>query len=193
MRVESTRGSAPLSEEPSITTYRIDADDVILDVDAEWLEFAALNDTPDLSRDRVVGRSLWDFITGADVAHLFRMIFERCRERSSGARVPFRCDSPTRIRRMILAIEPRPDRGLEVTSVLLDAEDRDYVALLDASAPRSDLLLAICSWCKRIELPREGWIEVEPGVRKLDLFSEAPVPQLRHDVCPDCEKRVATD
>ena len=81
-----------LSEEPSITTYRIDAHDVILDVDAEWLEFAELNDTPDLSRDRVVGRPLWDFIAGAEVEHLFRMIFERCRERSSGARVPFRCD-----------------------------------------------------------------------------------------------------
>ena len=182
-----------LSEEPSITTYRIDAHDVILDVDAEWLEFAELNDTPDLSRDRVVGRPLWDFIAGAEVEHLFRMIFERCRERSSGARVPFRCDSPTRVRRMILAIEPRPDRGLEVTSVLLGAEDRDHVALLDANAPRSDVLLAICSWCKRIELPDEGWTEVEPGVRKLDLFSEAPVPQLRHSVCPDCEKRVATD
>ena len=188
-RVGATRGSAPLPEEPSITTYRIDADDVIQDVDAEWLEFAELNDTPDLSRERVVGRSLWDFVAGAEVEHIFRMIFERCRERSSGARVPFRCDSPTRVRRMILAIEPRPHRGLEVTSVLLDAQDRDYVSLLDATAPRSEALLSICSWCKRIELPDEGWTEVEPGVRKLELFNETSVPQLSHDVCPDCEAR----
>ena len=27
-----------MTDEPSITTYRIDADDVIQDVDAEWLE-----------------------------------------------------------------------------------------------------------------------------------------------------------
>ena len=190
-RIDATE--RPLSEEPSITTYRIDADDVIRDVDAEWLEFAELNDTPDLSRERVVGRSLWDFIAGAEVEHLFRMIFERCRERSSGARVPFRCDSPTRIRRMILAVEPRPNRGLEVTSVLLGAEDRDYVSLLDASVHRSEELLFICSWCKRIELPDDGWTEVEPGVRKLDLFGATALPQLSHSICPECEARTAVD
>ena len=100
-----------MTDEPSITTYRIDADDIIQDVDAEWLQFAELNDTHDLSREAVVGRSLWDFIAGAEVEHIFKQIFERCPEWSSGARVPFQCDSPTRTHRMILAIEPRPERS----------------------------------------------------------------------------------
>ncbi len=76
---------------------------------------------------------------------------------------------------------------------VVGAEDRDYASLLDVNAPRSDALLAICSWGKRIELPEDGWTEVEPGVRKLDLFGDAPVPQLSHGVCPDCEKRTAVD
>lgn len=178
-----------MTDEPSITTYRIDADDVIQDVDAEWLEFAELNDTPGLSREAVVGRSLWDFIAGSEVEHIFKQIFERCRERSSGARVPFRCDSPRRTRRMILAIEPRPERSLEVTSILLAAEKRDYVGLLDVKAERSDAILYSCSWCRRIQLPDGEWREMEPGVRALDLFGEGPLPKLSHGICGDCEAR----
>ena len=94
---------------------------------------------------------------------------------------------------MILAVEPRPNRGLEVTSVLLGAEDRDYVSLLDARVDRSEELLFICSWCKRIELPDDGWTEVEPGVRKLDLFGATALPQLSHSICPECEARTAVD
>ena len=94
---------------------------------------------------------------------------------------------------MILAVEPRPEQGLEVTSILLSAEDRDYVALLDANAERSDALLYACSWCRRIDVPGEGWIEAETTVRKLDLCEKTAVPKLSHTICPDCEARSALD
>ena len=92
---------------------------------------------------------------------------------------------------MILAVEPRRDRGLEVTSVLVSADDRDYVALLDPSAPCSDEILMICSWCKRIELAEEGWTDIERSVRTLGLFNESPIPRLSHSLCPRCEARTA--
>ncbi|MEM9175413.1 MAG: hypothetical protein AAGC67_09265 [Myxococcota bacterium] len=92
---------------------------------------------------------------------------------------------------MILAIEPRPERGLEVTSVLVDAEDRDYVALLDVNTHRSDERLRICSGCKRIDLPDEGWTEIERSLRTLDLFGAPPLPQLHQALCPPCETRTA--
>ena len=67
------------------------------------------------------------------------------------------------------------------------------ISLLEARVDRSEELLFICSWCKRIELPDDGWTEVEPGGRKLDLFGATALPQLSHSICPECEARTAVD
>jgi len=179
-----------LSSKLTTTHYRIDADDLIVSVDAAWLEFAAINDAAHLTRDAVVGRALWDFIAGAETELLYRMIFDRCRDRRDGARIPFRCDSPTRIRRMILAIEPLPGDDLAIDTVLLQSEDRGCPVLVDPHVARSDELVSICSWCKRIQLPNGEWSEIERGVRLLNLFGASHLPQITHGLCGKCESGI---
>ncbi|NQU49755.1 MAG: hypothetical protein HQ519_13975 [Planctomycetes bacterium] len=85
-----------------VFSYRIDSEDKILAVSAEWLRFAKENMAADLEREFVVGRSLWQFITGDEVKHLYEIIFERARQTGDQIALPFRCDSPTERRFMEL-------------------------------------------------------------------------------------------
>ena len=68
--------------------YRVDATDRINWVDSWWLAFARENGASELTADSVIGRSLWDFVSGADTRRLFKAIHERVR--SSGARWCYR-------------------------------------------------------------------------------------------------------
>ena len=60
------------------------------------------------------------------------------------------------------------------------------MALLDAGVPRSDETLPICSQCKRIQGADEGWVEVEEGIKQLDLFGSGLLPRLTHVLCDAC-------
>ena len=50
-------------------------------------------------------------------------------------------------------------------------------------------MLAICSFCKRIEVRTVGWLDVEAAASELELLSESALPRLSHGVCPDCKSR----
>ncbi len=58
--------------------YRISADDIIEDVNDAWARFAIENDAPALATE-VIGRSLWDYINGLDVVHIYRLLLARVR------------------------------------------------------------------------------------------------------------------
>ena len=76
--------------------------------------------------------------------------------------------------------------SIEFLSKIIELEFRDPVALLDPEAGRSEEFLKICSWCKKIFIPQAGWVEIEEGIRVLDLFAGPPFPQLTHGICHSC-------
>jgi hypothetical protein len=45
-----------------ICTYEIDPANVIISVGGNWLDFARCNGAPSLTPERVIGRSIFDFI-----------------------------------------------------------------------------------------------------------------------------------
>ena len=93
---------------PDGCVYRIDASDTITYVNPEWIRFAEANDAPDLTADAVVGKSIWAFIHGADTQSLYKELFRNLRSHPSEIMIPFRCDSPTIIRRRLFNTEPVP-------------------------------------------------------------------------------------
>lgn len=169
--------------------YELDAADRILRVDAAWLRFAWDNEAAELTAARVVGRSIWEFVSGGETRHLYRMLFDAART-GRPLRIPFRCDAPDRRRYMELQIEPTEAQGLRLTGRLLREELRPPVALLEADRPREGGFVVICSWCKRIRTEPGAWEEVEEAVRKLGLFDEAALPGLSHGICADCRTRL---
>jgi hypothetical protein len=154
---------------------------------SEWREFADHNGAAGLDR-QVEGRSLWDFIADGDTRYLYRTLFDQVRRRQRPVTVPFRCDAPETRRFMQLHVRPLTEDSLDVSGQLLREELRERVPLLDSAAPRTDDLLTMCSWCKRIPV-HGAWLEVEEAAQALGLFS-GPVPKVTHGVCPDCQAAV---
>jgi hypothetical protein len=79
-----------------------------------------------------------------------------------------------------------PGGAIEFISHLLREEWRDPVDLLDASRDRSGELLKVCSWCKKINIPGQGWGELEAAITALDLFGHHPMPRMTHTICDSC-------
>ena len=78
------------------------------------------------------------------------------------------------------------------------------VPILDARLKRGDLLLRVCSWCKRCSVPEwlsalesagppERWVEVEEMMIILGCLGGYRLPTLTHTACPDCYRRVMAE
>jgi len=171
---------------PSTIVYRVDGDDIIRHVDDGWLSFAAANGSPGLTRDRVLGRYIFDFISGDEARHIFKLLFGRVRGQRASIRVPFRCDAPALRRFMMMTMSPYEGTGVQFESEVVREEAREFVSILDAIAVRCDEFVRVCSWCKRVCLDEDSWVDVERAVAALDLLSSRELPQLTHGICPEC-------
>lgn len=170
--------------------HRIDGDGVIRFVNAEWLEFAVENEGGALSRDRVVGRPLYEFISGPETRHVYGLLYERVRKTGVGLEFPFRCDSPAARRFMTMRMSRFRDRWISFECRVDRVESRPPVALLDPCVDTSNDFLKVCSWCKRIDLASGDWQEAEIAVERRGLLSSPTVPQLTHGICPACVEKL---
>ena len=173
--------------------YKLDSQDRIRFVGVNYLEFEKQNRAKKLEQEAVIGRPVWDFIAGKETQHLYELLFAAVREDKRTVSVPFRCDSPTCRRYMLLTIAPGPENELEFSALLVRTEPRPFVALLDSEATRGDDVLIICSWCKRVLVSSGEWREVDSAIADLDLFGTEPLPQLSHGVCVTCASEIESN
>lgn len=167
--------------------YEIDKADMLTRIDDEWDGFAEENQAPKLNRASVIGSSLWTYVVGEESRQLYQLVFRQVRRLQEPASIPFRCDSPRKRRFLRLQIDPLPDSGLRLTSLTERIESRPPVNLLDPKHARSDDILTICGWCKKVLLPDQNWVEAEEAINSLRLFDEI-LPQMSHGICPDCSE-----
>lgn len=170
--------------------YEIDAADRICAVSERWLAFARENDAPELTREAVIGRSLWDFIAGAETRDLYRPILRRVREEDVSLIVPFRCDSPIFQRWMRLVLTPGSQGAIRLDGVLVRKLERLHLGFLEPHAPRRPHDLPICSCCKRVKLEAR-WLEAEDAIARLHTLGVEPYPELRYVVCRSCRSLVS--
>lgn len=171
-------------------SYDLDARDIIVAVDKGWLSFALANDSPHLAPEKVVGRSLWPFLSDITVSHLYRIMVTTVRTTGRTTTVPFRCDAPSLRRFMRLEIAPLTDDGVRLSTSIERLEPRAPVDLLAPANPRmGDQPVRMCSWCKRVAVA-DAWREVEEAVASLGLFVRHDPPLITHGVCPDCHARL---
>lgn len=170
------------------TRYTIDASDLLASADPRWDAFARAGRAPWLERERVLGRSLWEFISDGETRHLYEIMLARVRANLAPIALPFRCDAPDRRRLMRLVIAPLARGSLQFDTMLEREEPRPRLALLDTEVPRSQDLLVVCSWCKRLQVPVGEWQEAEDAIARLGLFSAPRLPLLSHGICPACER-----
>lgn len=169
--------------------YVIDGNDCFLSANGEWFDFARENGAGHLTLERLLGRSVWDFIAGRETRQLYRVLLKGVREGRSITRVPYRCDSPNRRRYMELGISRNADGSVVFCSWLVGQEEREAVALLDQGVSRNEELIAMCSWCNKVRVGEVDWVEAEEAVRVLGLFNAPALPQISHGMCGECAGR----
>jgi hypothetical protein len=169
-------------------SYELDERFRIVSVDPGWTAFACENGAPELAEPGPIGRPIWDYISDATTAAMWRQIFGKVLSSGVPMVVPIRCDSPTLRRFLELVVAPAPGSGLRVSSTVVRVEERLEVPLPVAASPR-EALLRMCSWCQRV-LADGQWIEPEQLVTRLRLFESGALPDITHGMCPDCHREV---
>jgi hypothetical protein len=164
--------------------YTVDDRDHIIYVNHAWDLFAIANDAPELSGPHVLGRSIFDFIQGAESRHMTSMLLRRARSAGATIAVPFRCDSSREKRALEMLVTPVGD-SVEIRTRLRHAEPRHTVPLLDRDRLAAMDLLTLCSWCNRVKVDGE-WLELEEAAARLGLFQVPVLPTLTHGICKAC-------
>jgi hypothetical protein len=75
-----------------------------------------------------------------------------------------------------------PGDAIQFMAHILREEWGDPIDLRD----RSGEFLKVCSWCKKINIPGQGWGEIEAAITVLDLFGHHTTPQMTHTICDSC-------
>lgn len=167
-------------------SYHIDAADRISAVSDGWSAFARANSGEALLPPSVLGRSLWESISGETTRDIYRGLIARVREGRGPVHFQFRCDAPAMQRLLDMRMTLTLAGGVSFLTVPVTLEQRPSVALLDPSAVRSPAAQVSCGWCARLRVAEREWLEVEPAMRILDPFGLRALPRLSHGMCPDC-------
>jgi hypothetical protein len=200
---EEDRPNVREANGPPDVTWSIDRDGRIETVGDGWDRFAEANAGQGLLPPGILGRGLDEFFAGVEVRALLGELFRRVRQRGESLTIPFRCDSPSELRQLSLTIDPRSDGGLDFLSRTQAVVPRSVPALvLDGSATRSLLLLSLCAWCKRVEVPDwtgldaalepGSWLELDEAMSRLPIL-DPPVPRITHGICPTCRATLMDD
>jgi hypothetical protein len=179
-----------MADEPRddrLYTYATDEADVLVAANDAWDAFAKENAAPHLVRAKVLGQSLLTHITCPDTLEIYTLIFERVRREGETHHVPFRCDAPGLRRYMRMIIRPDEAGGLRFETRVDRLEAREACPLLDATRPRGEEFLLMCSWCKKLQLPAGEWVEVEEAMAGLQPFVQEHLPKLSHGMCEACD------
>lgn len=167
--------------------YQLNARDEIISVGGDWVRFAEANEAADLS-DGVIGRPLWDFVTGSTTRYVYRELLARVR---AGRTVAFnyRCDSTSLCRFMRMTMVPAVEGCVGFDSETLRTEPRvpPLHRFMSGTATRPGLRM--CSWCNRVEVSR-SWEDLEIAVERLGLLALAHPPLISHAMCPPCYAQI---
>ena len=169
--------------DPREFVYHLDADDRLVGVSAEWLDFARENGAEEIGGG-LLGRPLWEFIRGIETQSVYRALFRTVRAQGVARTLPMRCDSPDERRFLQLEVRPLAHGGLELVGRIVRREVRAHQSLLDPIAPRKLPPLELCSFCKRVRLNGVGWVEVDEVDGRISSLDAQP--ELEHGLCDSC-------
>lgn len=159
--------------------YEIDQKDRLRALVGDWAGFAQGNDGIGLSERSVLGRSVWSYFSGGEIADLMEQLFRATRRQGVPLSVAQRCDAPGMIRRYEMRIVPLSRDGLRITHVPRGVTPCGPVT--PGHPVWHTKPLERCAVCCDYKLG-DRWQMVPLGERQL--------PEVDHyTVCPKCRAR----
>lgn len=170
--------------------YRLNDKDEIESFNEAWKTFAENNQGKDLATDSILNRPIWDFVKDRTTRQLYHDILQTVRSRTPApVKFTIRCDSPDYRRLLEMTVSANERSFVEFRARTISEDHREYQPLLDPAVPRSDDLLGICGWCKKVR-SGERWLEIEDAIKELELFERDRLPGLTHGMCDECFHRI---
>ncbi|MBN2725850.1 hypothetical protein JXR74_00620 [Candidatus Mcinerneyibacteriota bacterium] len=171
-------------------SYRIDSQDRLIHVDEQWIDFARENWDPDFQVSSVIGVSLWDFIRDETTRHLYQAIVAKLRSGDKTEyKIPFRCDSPNRVRDMEMVVKKGESGGITFTSILKREQKREAVAPHICARLDEGPVIRMCSWCKKIyHHEQDEWLTLEEALQRIRYFEKGKLPYVTHGICEECRE-----
>ena len=183
--------------------YIVDAEYRIVAVGRRrWERFAIENDAPELRADKIIGRNLFEFMTGPELRQAYRDLADRIVSTGEPAVIAAHCDSPGVARELRLSAAPLrlgdKGPGLLFQAQIVSETGRphldvfDFRTLLSAIKQEADLpIVTMCSFCEQLRRPGSGpgsgdeeeWITAETYYR---LGGSRRV-RISHGLCADCD------
>ncbi|MEQ8716976.1 MAG: hypothetical protein RIE08_05135 [Acidimicrobiales bacterium] len=182
-----------VSSTGTVVEYRIDADDVVIDVGQSWAEFARDNDAPELANP-ASDRTLWTYFDSSEIRELWRLLVGRVRVMERAAVVSLRCDAPDARRWFDMTVTPESEGRVHFRCALVFEEARPPVSLLDPESERDDGLepVLVCAWCGGAR-HGSGWMDIEAVVQADRLLERASMPPLSQGICASCREDMSAE
>ena len=165
--------------------YRINVRDEIVFVNGLWDRVALANNSSNLIYREIVGRPIWEFITGYVSQDLYKQLVKKVRS-GKPVRFNFRCDTPETRRQMEMCITLRKNEQVQFESKIILAEKRPFQRLFCIDTPRSEDIINACGWCKKINVEKDVWLESEEAISVMGIFENNKLPNISHGICGDC-------
>ena len=165
--------------------YRVDEDDVIVDIGGQWDDFARGNDGAQILKASVLGTKLYQHIKGETCRTFVWTMLDAVRKLEKPVVRSYRCDSPTCKRFMTMSVFPEPDSRL-LLQHRLDSIQPFERPLKFACAPRTaHTKVTRCSMCNRLQIDG-AWGEPELMLAKAaKKVTDATL--VIYSVCMDCK------
>lgn len=185
----STAASKDSSGESSVlrVSYWIDDTDRIARVNQVWDNFALSNDGGDaLLASRVIGRNVYDFITGDETRMYLGALLQHARFLNHTVVRPYRCDSPDVRRFMEMRVIPDEGSLVRLDHVLIRAEPYLTPVVYRYERDPGGKAVLRCSVCSNL-LVSDRWFVPEDTRILCGIPPDQPLP-VRYTVCPSCAR-----
>lgn len=160
--------------------YTLDSDDVIISINDAWDSFAETNNATQLSRSSVIGKPLFQYISGDATRMFVWSIFNNVRIRQEEYIKPYRCDSSELKRYMKMTITPLDKGRIEIANELIAVETKSFLTNIKAYKSR----IRRCSMCNRLN-HKDTWKEPESLIKEGALNPDQEIYVI-YTVCNDC-------
>ncbi|HEX7504349.1 MAG TPA: hypothetical protein VF336_03690, partial [Syntrophales bacterium] len=147
--------------------YEVDRSGVIVSIDGPWDNFARSSGSTAVTKEKTIGRNLFEIVRGPGVVHVYRLMHDVLF--SNPARTiafAYRCDAPDM--RRFMKMEMKASGGRIVYRSTIEKEEPVSPPLSLDYDRLGDDFIVLCSLCKDFRYPRESseWLPIERVLEK---------------------------